>query len=176
MVDCFGMNGACIIDLGDKHKYRPEKGKSLLDEVELANHVPFNTIINDIAIQDVTNRFHKQPPNVWVQYRCILEFAKQKGTFPSAPKDFAEVIAPWIKSNSPSLVGSQVVDENSLHELANVATADVAPVCAVLGGLIGNEVIKAISGKGEPVNNTLLFDGVTCKGFGLLIQPKPKPN
>jgi len=31
-------------------------------------------------------------------------------------------------------------------------------VCAVLGGLISQEVVKAISLKDEPVFNTLVFD------------------
>jgi len=35
----------------------------------------------------------------------------------------------------------------------------LAVVCAVFGGVIGNEVIKAISGKGEPACNVLCFDG-----------------
>jgi ubiquitin-like 1-activating enzyme E1 A len=40
-------------------------------------------------------------------------------------------------------------------------------VCAVIGGILGNEVIKAISGKGEPANNILMFDGLNggCKTF-----------
>jgi hypothetical protein len=45
-----------------------------------------------------------------------------------------------------------------------VSTSEVAPVCAVLGGIIGNEVIKAISVKGEPANNTCCSMGyqVSC--------------
>ncbi len=60
-------------------------------------------------------------------------------------------------------------DEDELKQLANTATADVSPVCAVMGGVLGNEVIKAISGKGEPANNMLLFDGMDggCKSFAL---------
>jgi ubiquitin-like 1-activating enzyme E1 A len=172
MADCFGMSGACIIDLGANHRYRPEKGKELLDEVELASHVPFQTIINEVKLQDAKNRFHKQPPDVWIQYRSILEFAKQTGSFPHDPTEFAETIVPWIEASSPLLASHKLLSKESLAKLAKVAQADVAPVCAVLGGLIGNEVIKAISGKGEPVNNTLLFDGATCKGFSFLVQTK----
>ena len=172
MADCFGMNGACIIDLGAGHRYRPEKGKELLEEVELKDYVPFQVLLNEVPISDAINRFHKEPPNVWIQYRCILEYAKQTGSFPSDTTEFAAMIRPWIDATSPSLVGHKLLDEESLAALAKVAQADVAPVCAVLGGLIGNEIIKAVSGKGEPVNNTLLFDGSTCKGFGFLVQPK----
>ncbi|GKY97545.1 hypothetical protein MPSEU_000712700 [Mayamaea pseudoterrestris] len=172
MADCFGMSGACIIDLGANHRYRPEKGKELLDEVELKNHVSFQTIIDGVKLQDATNRFHKQPPDVWIKYRSILEYAKQTGAYPSDPTEFAESTTSWIETNSPALASHELVSNESLSELAKVAQADVAPVCAVLGGLIGNEIIKAISGKGEPVNNTLLFDGATGKAFSFLVQPK----
>ena len=57
--------------------------------------------------------------------------------------------------------------EDDLKRLAVIATAEVSPACAVLGGVLGNEVIKVISGKGEPANNVLLFDGIDggCKSF-----------
>jgi len=36
-----------------------------------------------------------------------------------------------------------------------------------LGGIVGNEVIKILSGKGEPANNVLLLDGLegSCRQF-----------
>ena len=37
----------------------------------------------------------------------------------------------------------------------------VPAVCAVMGGLVGQEVIKSISGQGKPVYNLLCFDGTT---------------
>eukprot|EP00529_Nitzschia_sp_RCC80_P038751 CAMPEP_0113442912 /NCGR_PEP_ID=MMETSP0014_2-20120614/1860_1 /TAXON_ID=2857 /ORGANISM="Nitzschia sp." /LENGTH=62 /DNA_ID=CAMNT_0000333837 /DNA_START=1 /DNA_END=189 /DNA_ORIENTATION=+ /assembly_acc=CAM_ASM_000159 len=49
--------------------------------------------------------------------------------------------------------------------------AQVAPVCAVLGGSLGNEIIKVVSGKGEPANNTLLFDGEACKMWSFMVKP-----
>jgi hypothetical protein len=37
---------------------------------------------------------------------------------------------------------------------------------------MGNEAIKAISGKGKSANNTSLFDGMTGKCRNVLIQKK----
>lgn len=36
---------------------------------------------------------------------------------------------------------------------------DFSPVCAIVGGILGQEVLKAISEKDLPVNNVLSFDG-----------------
>jgi ubiquitin-like 1-activating enzyme E1 A len=55
-----------------------------------------------------------------------------------------------------------------LTQLADIADhPEVSPVSAVLGGILGNEVIKAFTGKGEPANNIMLFNGVDggCRSF-----------
>jgi ubiquitin-like 1-activating enzyme E1 A len=166
MADCFGLNGVAIFDLGKDHTYRPEVAKKLLDVTTLKDHVPLGTILNDMSLQDATNRFHKVPPPSWLRYRCLLEYVKQQRKWPDANHavDFSETIIQWTKETSPSLID---------QELAKIATVEIAPVCSVLGGILGNEIIKAISGKGEPANNTILFDGVVCKAWTFLLQPKP---
>lgn len=175
MADCFGMNGAAAIDLGANHAYRPELGKKLLDVTGLKAHVPLETVLMKAPLDQVTNRFHKTPPPVWMQYRCILEYVEQtNGAWPTADNaaDFATKIQEWIATNSPTLKDNPVLTTDALQDLAKIAAAEVAPVCSVLGGILGNEVIKAISGKGEPANNTLFFDGSTFKCWSFLVQPK----
>jgi hypothetical protein len=45
-------------------------------------------------------------------------------------------------------------------------------VCAVLGGIIGQELLKAISRKGEPAFNVFVWDGQTHEGRVLTIPRK----
>lgn len=162
LCDTFGMYGACIIDLGPKHTYRPEVGKKLLDPTSLTSYVPIDQILR-VPIVDAINRFHKTPPPVWDRYRCIMEYVDRTGQWPTEPiKDLT------ITTNA---MGSQLSLQEQ-QELADTAHAQVAPVCAVLGGAIGNEVIKCISTKGTPANNTLLFDGISCKCWAFLVQPQ----
>jgi ubiquitin-like 1-activating enzyme E1 A len=40
-----------------------------------------------------------------------------------------------------------------------VANTDLVPVCAILAGIMGQEVVKAISQKDEPICNYFCFDG-----------------
>ena len=42
--------------------------------------------------------------------------------------------------------------------------AELSPVNAIIGGTMGQEVIKAISKKNEPTNNFLCFDGNVMNG------------
>jgi len=172
MADCFGLCGASAMDLGE-HSFRPEMGKKLLDPISLTPQIPLETMIS-VPLQDAVNRFHKKhPPTGWMKYRAILEYCQLSGAWPTTDKadDFAGKIQTWIQNTSPTLADHEVFQANSLKTLATVATAEVAPICAVLGGILGNEVIKAISGKGEPANNTILFDGETCKAWTFCVRP-----
>jgi ubiquitin-like 1-activating enzyme E1 A len=173
MVDTFGMFGACVLDLGPDHEYRPEVGKTLLDPTKLATYVPLETIFN-VPLQDAVNRFHKTVPDAWLRYRCLLEYvARSKNVWPSreTADDFVQVIQSWVAGTV--LADHELIQNaQALRELASIATCEIAPVCSVLGGIVGNEIIKAISGKGEPANNTVLFDGLTCKAMTFLVQRK----
>jgi ubiquitin-like 1-activating enzyme E1 A len=42
--------------------------------------------------------------------------------------------------------------------------AELSATCAVVGGIIGQEVLKAISLKGEPAFNCFVWDGQTQEG------------
>lgn len=174
MADCFGLNGAAIIDLGQQHTYRPEVGKKLLDVQTLGVHyVPLEVAMLQMSLQDATNRFHKSPPNIWIQYRCLLEYVDQhNGVWPTTDtvEEFVQGIHQWLAQTASTMISK--VTHEELRLLARTASAEVAPVCSILGGVLGNEIIKAISGKGEPANNTLLFDGSSCKLWNFLVRPK----
>lgn len=175
MADSFGMAGCAAFDLGANHKFRPEKGKELLDETGLMQHVPLEAILS-CKLEDCTNRFHKKTPTQWVQYRCLLEYLQQTKTWPttSSAIDFIDTITKWIEKY-PKMKGHEALTNEALGMLATTASTELSPVCSVLGGALGNEIIKAISGKGEPANNTLLFDGVSCKLWNFLVEPKGTP-
>jgi ubiquitin-like 1-activating enzyme E1 A len=175
LADSFGLMGACVFDLGPDAKFRPEQGKQIMDEQPLAAYVSFDKLMA-VPLKDAINRFHKTPPPIWAKYRSLLEYVDSTGgKWPTEETagDFAKAIASWLGDDYSLLKDHSALSESALEELAKVATAEVAPVCAVLGGMIGNEVIKAISGKGEPANNTFLFDGAACKAWTFLVQPKP---
>lgn len=174
LVDCFGMDGAAIIDLGLNFQYRPEQGKKLLDPVGLKDgYVPFSDIVST-PLSDCTNRFHKTgPPPIWTLYRCLLEVQARTGHW--VGEDESD------KSKSKTIVENFLNDQNvsnvsqaEVDQMVGAGMAQIAPVCAVLAGIVGNEVIKVISGKGEPANNILLFDGDTCKMWSFMVKPAEK--
>jgi len=177
-IDCFGMRGAAMIDFGprskDNFRYRPEQGKKLLDPVPLKDHVSIPDMVT-VPLHKATNRFHKKgPPPTWVMYRALMEYQKQTGKWlgdddgggGDTKSEAEETIAAFLKEEGVALA------EEELKDLIAAGMAQVAPVCAVLGGMVGNEVIKIISGKGEPANNTLLLDGGACKAWTFLVKAR----
>eukprot|EP00977_Amphora_coffeiformis_P014587 scaffold4097_cov166-Amphora_coffeaeformis.AAC.44 len=178
LIDTFGMDGACVMDLGSNHSYRPEKGKELLDPVPLSPYVSMAQILAT-PLHESVNRFHKKfPPTPWVRYRLLLAYFDQTKEWPTAATDkteFATKLLAWCKETSvpeSTFAEESVLQPEALEQLCAVASAQLAPVASVLGGLVGNEIIKALSGKGAPSNNTLLLDGSSGKAWTFLVQPK----
>lgn len=173
VADAFGLNASCIIDWRQAISYRPEMGKKLLDPVPLKDYIPFDDIMKT-PLHQAVNRFFKQaPPETWMMHRCLLEYVRIKGEWQEKwdVKEFVQTIQrEYIASTSPTLQDHETLSESALQRLAQISTSEVAPICAVLGGLIGNEVVKALSGKGEPANNTLL--ATSTKAWTYLVKAK----
>ncbi|KAL3941676.1 MAG: hypothetical protein SGARI_000518 [Bacillariaceae sp.] len=166
--DCFGMRGAAMIDLGGDFEYRAEVGKKLMDPTKLKEYVPLSTMV-DVPLHKAVNRFHKKPPITWIMYRSMLEYQKLSNQWLGDECDTAgakTAIQTFLKEQQVTLT------DQELDEVVVSGIAQVAPVCAVLGGIIGNEVIKIITGKGEPANNSLLFDADACKVWTFLVKAK----
>jgi ubiquitin-like 1-activating enzyme E1 A len=101
-------------------------------------------------------------------YRSILHYRDvlTESDLPNSGENFVATTKSFLETagfKDPHYWGS----DEELKDLASILDAEMSPVCAVMGGVIGNEIIKAITGKGEPANNVLLFDGVdgSCQNF-----------
>jgi len=169
MVDTFGWYAVSIVDLGNDHNFRKEVGKDKLsDEMKLVPYTSLEDIAN-VSLGLTTDRWYKDgPPKIWAMYRSLLHYRDMlseshlhdnEESFINSTKRFLET----AEFKNPQYWGS----DEELKSLASIIHAEMSPVCAVMGGVIGNEIIKAITGKGEPANNVLLFDGIegSCQNF-----------
>jgi len=172
LVQSFGFHACAMLDLGPLHTFRKEIGKDKLSDV--MNIKPYTSLedMAKIKLADVKDRWHKNgPPLIYAKYRAILNYFAQKKAWPSQEneEDFVKVSKSFFKEQGldENYLGGE--NDEELKCLSLTATAEVSPVCAVMGGVLGNEVLKAISSKGEPANNILLFDGMDggCKSFVL---------
>lgn len=169
VADCFGYSGAVMMELGADYQFRPEQGKKLLDPEPLKDYVSFEDMVQ-VKLSQAVNRFHKKPPKIYVLYRCLLEYQAKTGKFPSQEEDIS-IMEGFLKEQQVEL-SDEHISKADVQQLAKAGIAQLPAVCAVLGGMLGNEIIKVISGKGEPANNTILFDGEECKAWTFLVKAK----
>lgn len=168
LVQTFGFYACAFVDLGEGHTFRKEVGKDKLSDVMKVDSYLSLRDMNKVMLGNMKDRWHKcGPPKLLCQYRVILNYFDTENEWPSemSGEKFAAISKDFLRKQN--LKDDYLGSEDDLKRLAAIATAEVSPACAVLGGVLGNEVIKVISGKGEPANNILLFDGMDggCKSF-----------
>lgn len=98
-----------------------------------------------------------RPATLHVGYQALSQFAASHSRLPAphAVDDAAELV-----KLAQALAGSETVDEKVLTQLAFQATGDLAPVNAVIGGFVAQEVLKACSAKFHPMVQHLYFDSL----------------
>lgn len=97
----------------------------------------------------------------------MVEFRKEHGRNPDITKKADDIKT--IKSITSKVADFYKVTNLKLDDLYDLIFGEVVPVCAILGGVIAQEVIKAVSQKEVPINNTFLFDPVTYSGTELSV-------
>ncbi|KXS17786.1 ubiquitin-activating enzyme E1 [Gonapodya prolifera JEL478] len=103
----------------------------------------------------------ENPASEHVAFQALDEFLLAHGRLPRPMNeaDATEVFATANRINSALKSPAELV-EKVVKELSYQAQGDLSPVNAVLGGLVAQEVLKASSGKFNPVHQFLYFDSL----------------
>merc|ERR1719350_1366032 len=80
----------------------------------------------------------------------------------SLPRPWNQEDAARFLTLAKEQFGDQVEDEALVKQFALICAGEVSPVCAAMGGLVAQEVMKATSGKFHPIYQWLYFDAVEC--------------
>lgn len=96
-----------------------------------------------------------RPVTLHAGFQALSEFRSQHNRFPRARnvEDATGLIA-LAKKLGPEL------DEKVLSELAYQATGDLAPMNAVIGAFVAQEVLKSVSAKFHPMLQNMYFDSL----------------
>ncbi|KAF9527597.1 hypothetical protein CPB83DRAFT_856063 [Crepidotus variabilis] len=86
------------------------------------------------------------------------------------PTDITQ--ASELESLSNSLISSANVNKQVLtlapreliEALATTSVYEFSPVCAILGGILGQDILKTLGGREPPIANFFVFDGTTGGG------------
>ncbi|RHZ63702.1 hypothetical protein Glove_328g27 [Diversispora epigaea] len=71
---------------------------------------------------------------------------------------------------SLNILTTTTLDE-LIESIARNSTAEITPVCAILGGLLAQDILNALSRRGLPIKNFYLFNGFQDNGIVYPIEP-----
>ncbi|KAE8294949.1 SUMO-activating enzyme subunit 1 Ubiquitin-like 1-activating enzyme E1A [Larimichthys crocea] len=107
----------------------------------------------------------KRTPVDYFLLHVLLKFRTDKGRDPD-PQSFAED-SQLLKQIRDDVLEALAVSSDLLSDdFTSYCFSEMSPVCAVLGGVLGQEVVKALSQRDAPHRNFFFFDG--RKGNGVV--------
>uniref|UniRef100_A0A667XG83 SUMO1 activating enzyme subunit 1 n=1 Tax=Myripristis murdjan TaxID=586833 RepID=A0A667XG83_9TELE len=107
----------------------------------------------------------KRTPVDYFLLHVLLKFRTDKGRDPD-PQSFAED-SQLLRQIRDDVLESLAVSGDLLSDdFVSYCFSEMSPVCAVVGGVLGQEVVKALSQRDAPHRNFFFFDG--RKGNGVV--------
>jgi len=131
-----------------------------------ASFVPLGTALNEFDWKAKENeRQLKRLSETYPILRLLLKYrSTHNGALPDPGQRAVDVPA-LEELASTYLPELGIPAERLKSSWATFAFAELSPVCAIVGGVLGGEVIKAVSQKDAPHNNFFLYNGFQCDGF-----------
>lgn len=186
----FGWSATVFQDLGDTHTYLAKTitNKLNADGEKVVAHEPreasFCSLKDalSVSLKDVVEPQRKRRRTMTTRNSslaigeqfCALQVLQSLDAAPGADT-WAEPAARELTETimSTQNISPEQLSEDAVVELVKGARlgAELSPTCAVVGGIIGQELLKGITGKDAPVNNFFFFDGMS--GAGIMRQLAP---
>jgi len=103
----------------------------------------------------------ERPALLHVAFQALDAFQAKTSRLPepSSQSDAAEMVA-LARSINAAAENKVDIDEDIINKLAASAAAQLNPMAAMMGGVVGQEVVKAASGKFHPLYQWLYFDSI----------------
>ncbi|KAL4305619.1 hypothetical protein HN51_039584 [Arachis hypogaea] len=157
-VDCRDSCGEIFVDLQD-YKYSKKK---LEETIEC--HLRYPSFEEALSVP--WRELPRKTSKLYFAMRVIEKFEEAEGR---SAGEVSVADLPGVLKLKKELCTEQSLNEShvpdTLLERLVTSTLEFPPVCAIIGGILGQEVIKAISGKGDPLKNFFFFDAFDGKGI-----------
>lgn len=87
----------------------------------------------------------------------------------------AEDLLKLAEEIAPDVQVTTELDFHVLKKLAYTAAGQIGPINTLMGGIVGQEILKAASGKFHPLYQWLYFDAVECLPDNVLLSEEVAP-
>lgn len=176
--DTWGFYGYCFLDLLH-HNFKNyvkttepesnEKPSTSTDSQKMVEQKLDYYPLGRCMLAKVGEGLKKRINKVFVLLHVVNHFRELKGRYPAAEtheKDYEQ-----LKKIRTAVSKTMGVDVNKISDdMLNFVFGELSPVCAAVGGVLANEMIKGLSKKGLPIHNFFLFDGFESVGVNEVVK------
>ncbi|TRY99758.1 hypothetical protein DNTS_020933 [Danionella cerebrum] len=185
--DVYGYNGYMFSDLGQEYHFveekpkvvkasnedndGPEAKKPKVDPNEttmVKKTISFCSLKEALEVDWTTEKAKSNLKRIPVDYfllQVLLKFRTDKGRDPQ-PDSFAEDSQLLLQIRDDVLESMGLSSDLLPNTFVSYCFSEMSPVCAVVGGVLGQEIVKALSQRDAPHRNFFFFDGL--KGSGIV--------
>ncbi|KAF8710826.1 ThiF family, partial [Rhizoctonia solani] len=79
----------------------------------------------------------------------------------SASTELRRIATELVESAGVNAQAGPVPSVAAIESLCSTAKHEFSPICAIVGGFLGQDILKALGAKEPPISNFLVFDGTT---------------
>jgi ubiquitin-activating enzyme E1 len=158
------VKGPYTFSIGDVSGLGQYKRGGLYQQVKMPKAVNFKSITASLKDPEfLMSDFAKfdRPQQLHIGFQALHAFAESQGRLPAPMNDDdAAIIVASAKAFAQAEGVEVEIDEKLLKELSYQATGDLSAMAAFFGGIAAQEILKAVSGKFQPVQQWMYFDSL----------------
>lgn len=159
------VKGPYTFTIGDVSGLGRYEGGGLFTQVKMPKFIDFQPFEEQLKKPELmVSDFAKfdRPQQLHVGVQALHKFAESHdGQFPRPMNESdAQEVLKIAKNLASSQEEKVELDEKIIKELAYQARGDINPLAAYFGGVVAQEVLKAVSGKFNPVQQWLYLDSL----------------
>ncbi|XP_054071741.1 ubiquitin-like modifier-activating enzyme 7 isoform X2 [Rissa tridactyla] len=151
------------LEIGDTSSFSPYRRGGLVSQVWLPqehSYEPLRQALVDPKIQATNSKELLRSRSLHAAFQALHAFRGERGHL---PRPRVSVDAERVLELARSLGAQQgPLDEDVVRAFASVSAGDLCPMASVLGAMVAQEVLKAITGKFLPLDQWFYFDALEC--------------
>lgn len=158
--------GPYTFSIGDTTDYTKYERGGIATQVKMPKILNFKPLKESMKSPEfIVTDFAKfdHPQQLHLAFHALHKFKTVHGRLPKPWNDQdATAFVALAKSVSVDGGNDAEVNCNLLEVFAKVCAGDINPMNATIGGIVAQEVMKACSGKFNPIYQWLYFDAIEC--------------
>ncbi|KAJ7043967.1 hypothetical protein C8F04DRAFT_1071130 [Mycena alexandri] len=167
----YGVLGYIFCDLL-KHEYVAPNDRSVPKEAQKniklsATYPPLSEALRHRWTALTKRQTKEVNPAVVFSILALWEYQKLHSGLPTGAADVAELQSIANAMISAADVKKQVLETapaDLIQSLSETARSEFSPVCAIVGGMLAQDILKTLGARDPPIANFFTFDGNTGAG------------